>query len=420
MSNKAIRSWIMYDWANSAFATTMMAAVLPIFYTDVAAKDLPDHVATSYWGFTQTIAMLIIAFMSPLLGAIADYSGAKVKLLIVSALFGICSTFAFVFVGSGDYILASILFIIGLVGYNNSLTFYDGLLPDLVEEDMRDMVSSKGYAYGYLGGGFLLVINLLWIQQPSWFGISDSLTGIRLSFISVGIWWLLFSLPIIRNVTDKANHAKGTLFHYVRIGFNRNIQTFKSIKKHKQLLKFLIAFWLFNDGISTIISMATIYGKEIGIGTSDLIAALVITQIVGFPFTLLFGKISDKWSSKKTLVLTLWIYVIIVILGYFMQSALHFYLLAIMVGVVQGGSQAIARSIFSNLVPKDKTAEFFGFLNLSSKFSSILGPLVFSTVGLLAGSSRFGILALILFFLAGIFTLSKVDLVKGKQEMIEQ
>lgn len=420
MNKKAIRSWLMYDWANSAFATTMTAAVLPIFYTDVAAKDLPDHVATSYWGFTQTIAMLLIAVMAPLLGAIADYSGAKIRLLFISALFGICSTFAFIFVDTGDYVLASVLFIVGLIGYNNSLTFYDGLLPDLVVEEKRDMVSSKGYAYGYLGGGILLIINLLWIQQPGWFGISDSLTGIRLSFISVGIWWLIFSIPLIRHVKDQTNPNKASLLHYVRIGFNRNIQTYKSIKQYRQLLKFLIAFWLFNDGISTIISMATIYGKEIGIGTSDLIAALVITQIVGFPFTLLFGKVAEKWSSKKTLILTLWIYVLIVILGYFMQSALHFYLLAIMVGVVQGGSQAIARSIFSNLVPKEKTAEFFGFLNLSSKFSSILGPLVFSTVGLLAGSSRYGILALIVFFLAGIFLLSKVDLTRGKQEIIEQ
>lgn len=417
MNKKAIRAWLMYDWANSAFATTMMAAVLPIFYTDVAAKNLPEHVATSYWGFTQTIAMLIIAVMAPLLGAIADYSGAKVRLLIVSALFGITSTIAFVFVGNGDYILASVLFIVGLVGFNNSLTFYDGLLPDLVSEEKRDMVSSKGYAYGYLGGGLLLIINLLWIQQPSWFGIPDSLTGIRLSFISVAIWWFVFSLPIIRHIKDKKNHSSDSLLSYIKIGFSRNRQTFKSIKKHTQLLKFLIAFWLFNDGISTIISMATIYGKEIGIGTSDLIAALVITQIVGFPFTLLFGKIAEKWSSKNTLFLTLWIYVVIVVLGYFMQSAIHFYLLAILVGVVQGGSQAISRSIFSNLVPKGKTAEFFGFLNLSSKFSSILGPLVFSTVGLLAGSSRFGILALILFFLGGIFILSKVDLVKGKKEL---
>ncbi|MFD2672621.1 MFS transporter [Marinicrinis sediminis] len=413
-----VRAWVMYDWANSAFAATMMAAVLPVFYSEVAAAPLEDHVATSYWGFTQTIAMVLMAVMAPVLGAVADYSGLKMRFLRFFALMGILASAGFVFVGEGDYILASGLFIFGLVGFSNANTFYDGLLPDLVPDEQRDRVSSQGFAFGYIGGGLLLVLNLLWIQKPEWFGIPDTLTGTRISFLSVALWWLLFSLPLMRRVRDTRRHGELQVRQYARIGFSRIWHTLRHLRQYPELLKFMLAFWFFNDGISTIITMATIYGKEIGIGTSDLIGALVITQFVGIPFTLLLGKLADRWGSKRTLTLSLWVYVLIVLLGALMTSALHFYLLAFMVGLVQGGSQALSRSIYSKMIPKERAAEFFGFLNLSSKFSAIVGPLVFSTVGLLTGSSRWGILALLLFFIAGIVLLAKVNIEKGKSQAV--
>jgi UMF1 family MFS transporter len=269
--------------------------------------------------------------------------------------------------------------------------------------------------YGYIGGGVLLVLNLLMIENHKMFGI-EKLTGTYLSFVSVAIWWFVFSIPIFRNIKQQGSLKGHSIGYYTAVGFRRVTNTFKKILIYPELVKFLIAFWLFNDGISTIITMATVYGKEIGIDTTALITALVITQFVGIPCTFLFGKIADRLGSKASLYISLSIYVVIVGLGYFMTTAAHFYALAFMVGLVQGGSQSIARSIFSRLIPAGRSAEFFGFLTVSSKFSSILGPFVFSVVGLALGSSRFGILSLVVFFLGGIYMLTKVNLAKGETE----
>lgn len=406
----------MYDWANSAFATTMMAAVLPIFYSTVAASTLPGQTATSYWGMTQSIAMLLVAVMTPILGAIADYSGYRVRFLRLFSYLGILASLCFVFVGNGDYLLASFLFILGTIGFSGGNAFYDALLNDVAEPGKRDYISSKGYAFGYIGGGVLLIVNLLWIMKWSWFGLPDSLAGTYLSFASVAVWWYVFSIPLFRRMKDKKTGGRHTFGQYASIGFSRIWNTFKRIKRYPELLKYLIAFWFFNDGISTIITMATIYGTEIGLGTEALIGALVITQFVGIPFTLLFGRIAEKLGSKKSLYISLGVYVLIVVFGYFMTETWQFYALAVVVGMVQGGSQSIARSIYSRLVPADRPAEFFGFLSVSSKFSAIVGPFVFSVVGMLTGTSRLGILALVVFFAIGIVLLAKVDLTKGEAE----
>jgi UMF1 family MFS transporter len=407
----------MYDWANSAFATTMMAAVLPIFYSEVAASTLADaQQATSYWGITQSIAMLLVAVLTPILGAVADYSGRKTIFLRLFAYIGVAASIGFVFVGNGDYVLASLLFIAGTIGYSGGNAFYDAMLNDVAPPGERDYVSSRGYAYGYIGGGLLLVVNLLMIQKPAWFGLPEGLAGTYISFASVAVWWFVFSLPLFRAMKDKAIARGHTAWQYIWIGFSRLAATFRRIRNYPELLKYLLAYWCFNDGINTIITMATIYGKEIGLGTTHLIAALVITQFIGIPFTLLFGKIAVRLGSKPSLYISLGIYVLVVLFGYFMTETWQFYALAVVVGMVQGGSQAIARSIYSRLVPTDRTSEFYGFLSVSSKFSAIAGPFVFSVVGALTGSSRLGILALLVFFVAGIALLVKVNLAKGAAE----
>lgn len=416
MDQKAVRGWAMYDWANSAFATTMMAAVLPIFYNDVAAGSLDSTTAQSYWGYTQSIAMLLVAVLAPVLGAIADLSGSKVRFLRFFSYLGILSSILFVFVGKGDYLLASLLITLGTIGFSGGNTFYDALLTDLVPFDKRDYISSKGYAYGYIGGGVLLAVNLAMIMKPGWFLLPSASAGTYVSFVSVGIWWFLFSLPLFRHVKDRPVQTGFSMSQYTAAGLRRVGQTTKEITRYPELLKFIIAFWFFNDGINTIITMATIYGRGIGIDSKDLIGALLITQFVGIPFTLMFGKIAERLGSKPSLYLSLGIYVLIVILGYFMQTASHFYLLAILVGFVQGGSQSIARSIYSNLVPAARSAEFFGFLSVSSKFASIFGPFTFALVGQLTGSSRAGILSLVLFFAIGIVLLATVNLAKGRTE----
>ncbi|WP_221568813.1 MFS transporter [Alkalihalobacillus sp. TS-13] len=416
MKKKEVYSWTMYDWANSAFATTIMAAVLPIFYYDVAAKNIDKTTATAYWGYSQSIAVLIVALLAPILGAIADHSNSKMKFLRFFAYMGILASILLAFVGEGDYILASILLIAGTIGFSGGNVFYDGFLPEIASKNEIDRVSARGYAFGYIGGGVLLLINLMMIMNPSWFFIPNSLLATQISFASVGVWWFIFSIPMFRNIKEVKHEQPQIKGSYFKIGFKRVLTTFKEIKQFKQLLLFLVAFWLFNDGISTIIKMATIYGRDIGIGSNDLIAALLITQFVGIPFAFLFGYLAKRLQAKRALYIALWTYVVIVLLGYFMETAAHFYALAIMVGFVQGGAQALSRSIFGSMVPENRHAEFYGFYGISAKFSAIFGPFVFGIVGQLTGSTRLGIVSLIIFFLAGIFILSRVDIDKGKKE----
>ncbi|GGF16194.1 MFS transporter [Halobacillus andaensis] len=420
MKKKREMSWILYDVGNSAFATTIMAAVLPVFYYDVAAKGLDESLAASYWGYSQSIAVLIVALLAPILGAISDFSAAKKKFLMFFAFMGMIASVLLAFVGEGDYLLASLLLIVGTIGFSGGNAFYDAFLPEVADEENMDKVSSWGFAFGYIGGGILLAINLLMILNYQWFGLPSSLAGTKLAFISVGVWWLIFSIPLFKNIKEENNQQRERTHSFVRVGFNRVRTTFKEIKKFKQLLLFLVAFWLYNDGISTIIKMATIYGRDIGIDSNSLIIALLITQFVGIPCTFFFGFLAGKITAKRALTISLYIYLAIVALGYFMTSALHFYVLAICVGLVQGGAQSLSRSIFGKMVPGDRHAEFFGFYGISAKFSAIFGPFAFALVGQLTGSSRLGILSLIVFFIAGIVLLKFVDVEKGREEARRQ
>ncbi|WP_274652430.1 MFS transporter [Paenibacillus humicola] len=418
MDRKAVRGWLMYDWANSAFATTIMAAVMPIFYKTAAGAGLPGNTAENYWGYTQTAAMICVAVLSPILGAIADYSGSKVRFLTAFAVIGSLSCAAMGLVGQGDWLLASLLVVAGTIGYSAGNTFYDSLLTDLAPPEQRDSVSSKGYAIGYLGGGLLLLVNVVMIEGWSRLGFADKTEATQWVFVTVGVWWLLFSIPLIRSVKERKKGAPVTFGDAVRTGFSRIGRTMRTVRRYPELLKYMAAFWFFNDGINTVIIMATIYGSGIGINTTDLILALLITQFVGYPSTLLFIRVARRLGSKKALYVSLAVYIVIVVLGFFMTSAAHFYALAVMVGLVQGGSQAIARSMYANLTPPAKAAEFFGFLSLSSKFSSVAGPLVFSVVGTLTGSSRAAILSLVAFFVIGIALLATVNMEKGRQEAL--
>lgn len=418
MERKTIRAWIMYDWANSAFVTTMLAAVMPVFYESVAGKGLADNTAENYWGFTQTVATLLVALLSPVLGAIADYRGSKVRFLGVFMLVGALASVVSALIGEGDWLLASVLVIIGTVGYAGGNTFYDALLTDLVPLENRDKVSAQGYATGYIGGGLLLLVNVVMIQGWEMLGFPDRTTATQLVFVTVGIWWLLFSIPLFRNVKDRPRNRGMKLGAVVRTGFGNVARTFRNIRRYPQLMKYMLAYWFFNDGINTIILMATVYGSGIGIEMSHLIIALLITQFVGFPSTLLFGRFAVKAGAKRALYVSLAVYVLIVVLGYFMSTAAHFYALAIMVGLVQGGSQATARSIYANLVPPSRSGEFFGFLSLSSKFASIAGPFVFAVTGTITGSSRLAIVSLIAFFVIGIWLLTRVDLAQGRREAL--
>ena len=417
---RSVVSWCMYDWANSAFATTIMAAVLPAYYSSVAGSTLGKTVASSYWGYTNTVAMLIVALMAPMLGAMADHGRARKKYLAVFAGIGTTFTGLLVFVRTGDWVLASGLYVLGRIGYAGGNIFYDALLPHVAREDRIDQVSAYGYAVGYLGGGLLLMLNLAAIMRPDVFGIPNAAWASRLSFVSVAVWWALFSIPLFRNVDEPPTRPiPGESRNPVRAGFQRLGETFREIRRFREAFKFLLAFWLYNDGIGTIIVMAVIFGAEINIGSSTLIGAILLVQFIGFPFSILYGHLARRVGTRNAILFGLVVYTGIAIGGYFLRTALHFWILAFLVGTVQGGTQALSRSLFASMIPRFRSAEFFGFYDVSAKFSGILGPLLFGVVGQLVGSSRLSIVSLIVFFIAGGILLMSVNPEKGMRMVRE-
>ena len=412
---KLILSWCLYDWANSAFAATIMAAVLPVFYSSIAGANLSKTMASSYWGYTNTIAMLIVASTAPILGALADHSGTKKRFLALFAGMGAVSTAMLVFVGRGDWFLASLLYIIGMVGFSGGNNFYDSLLPHVAGEKDIDRISSYGYALGYLGGGILLAFNLAMILKPHWFGIPDAEWGTRCSFLTVGAWWIIFSIPILKNVPEPPIvPIMGESTYPLRASIQRLSQTFHNLRQYQEAFKFLIAFWLYNDGIGTIISMAVIFGAEINIPQAHLIGSILAVQFIGIPFSILFGRLAGWMGTKRAIFLGLAVYTGISLGGYFIQTPLHFWILAVLVGFVQGGTQALSRSLFGTLIPKSRSAEFFSFLDVSSKFAGIIGPFVFGIVGQMTGSSRLSVVALVVFFIGGGALLLTVNEKEGR------
>ena len=412
---KQVLSWCLYDWANSAFATIIMAAVLPVFYSTVAGANLSKTTASSYWGYTNTLAMLVVAFSAPILGALADHRGIKKRFLALFAGMGIVSTSFLVLVGKGDWFLASLLYIIGMVGFSGGNNFYDSLLPHVAGEKDIDRISSLGYALGYLGGGILLAFNLAMILKPHWFGIANAEWGTRYSFLTVGVWWAAFSIPIMRNVPEPpVVPIPGESSNPLRASLQRLSLTFHNLRKYREAFKFLVAFWLFNDGIGTIITMAVIFGAEINIPQAHLIGSILAVQFIGIPFSILFGRLAGWMGTKQAIFLGLAVYTGISIGGYFIQTALHFWILAVLVGFVQGGTQALSRSLFGTMIPRSRSAEFFSFYDVSSKFAGIIGPFVFGLVGQLTGSSRLSVVALVVFFIGGGMILFTVNEKEGR------
>jgi UMF1 family MFS transporter len=418
LGRQDLRAWAMYDWANSAIQTTIIAAVFPIYYQRVAAAGLDAADATSRFAWATTIAILIVAIIAPLLGAIADYAAVKKRLLALFMGLGVASTVAMFAIQRGDWLLALVLFVITNVGVAGSIVFYESLLPHLVPQDQLDRVSSAGYAMGYLGGGVLLAINLAMIQMPSLFGIPDTETASRLSFASAGIWWLVFAIPLFRRVpepprlleTDERPSASA-----LATGAKRLVETFHELRRYRQAFLLLLAFLIYNDGIQTIIRMATIYGTEIGVDQSALIAALLMTQFIGVPCAFLFGMIADRIGAKPAVFAGLAVYAGITLLGYFMQTATHFFILAGLVGLVQGGTQALSRSLFASMIPKHKAAEFFAFFGVFERYAGILGPAIFASVVEASGTSRNAILSVVLFFIVGGALLTLVDVESGRR-----
>ena len=414
---KAIRAWTMYDWANSAFATTVMAAILPNYFGIYIATEA----SLTLWGYTVAIGSLIAALISPILGAIADFRGSKKTFMGFFVALGVASTALMYLVDTpGDWLLASILYIIGTIGFTGSLVFYEALLPHIADPDEIDEISARGYAMGYIGGGLLLLINVVMIFigpnfLPNMAEDEAIKLMMRLSLSSVAVWWAVFSIPIFRHVKEpKRKIEKGEEdMNLVAAGFKRFFTSLKNISKFRDLFLFLLAFFVYANGIGTIITMAVAFGTDLGFGTTILIGTLLMVQFVAAPFAILFGKISKKLGIKKSIYISLLVYTLISIIGFLMSKEWHFILLGFAVATVQGGSQALSRSLMGQLMPKSKSAEFFGFFSVSEKFNTVIGPILFSVINQLTGNSRLAIVSLVIFFLAGIALLSKVDIEEG-------
>lgn len=365
LSSKQQRSWALYDVGNSAFATTIMVAVLPTYFSDVVASSLAAHERSALWAYITAGSMAISAILSPVLGALVDLRGDKKLFLFIFTLIGAISSSLLYFMGKGDYMATTVLFTLGSVGFMMSNVFYEALLPSIAKGENIHLLSASAYALGYLGGGILLALNLVWIMKPEIIGLLDSGMGVRVSFLSVGIWWLLFSIPLFCNVSEPLIDKKqeGSFIFCCRRSFSELSSTFSELKKYRDTFIFLLAFWAYSDGIGTIMKLATIYGKEVGIGTSDLIGAILLVQFLGVPCSFIFGPLAVKFGAKPTLIFTLVVYTFCSVCSYWMTSAIHFYLLAAAVALVQGAAQAISRSVYAQMIPVNKAGEFFGFFS---------------------------------------------------------
>jgi UMF1 family MFS transporter len=425
-----LRAWAMFDWATSAVQTTVMVAVFPIYFVKVAGAGLPEGGATQRLATANSVALVIIAVLSPVLGAVSDYSAAKKRFTAGFMILGAIATAALWTVHTGDIERASWLFVLVLVGAAGCFVFYESLLPHIAGPHEIDRVSTAGYALGYVGGGLLLALNLAWIQKPDWFGLpagpglseAQATLPARLAFVSVAIWWIVFSLPLFRTVPEppariESDERRGQ--NPVLVAFVRLFETFRELRGYRQAFLMLLAFLIYNDGIQTIIKMATAYGTEIGIGQSALIGAILVVQFVGIPCSFLFGMVAGRIGAKRALFLGLLAYTAISVLGYYMRTATHFYVLAGLVGMVQGGTQALSRSLFASMIPPHKSGEFFGFFSIFEKFAGIFGPLIFAGTIAATGSSRNAILSVIGFFAVGAAILALVDVGEGQRAAIE-
>jgi UMF1 family MFS transporter len=411
------RAWAWYDCGNSAYFTTVITAVFPAFFASYAAAGMPAAEATTRFGLITTVGMAIVAIAAPILGAYGDLTAQRKRLLVACALVGIASTFALVTIREGGWQWAALIFVVGNIGVSGSLVFYDSMLPSVAAPHETDRVSSAGYALGYLGGGLLLVLNLAWVLQPQRFGLPDTVSAIKLSFASVGVWWLLFMIPLLRRVPEPPRLVAGNESGRSAIAASlaRLAGTFAEIRHYRQAFLALLAMLVYQDGIQTIIRFAGIYGAEVGVGQSAQIAAFAMVQLLGVPFAFVFGSLGARLGTKRAIFLALSVYTVAAVLGYFMQNATHFFLLAGLVATVQGGAQALSRSLFSRLIPPAKTSEYFGFYAVVERFATILGPLVFTLSGALTGSSRSAVLGMIAFFAVGGWLLSRVDVAEGER-----
>lgn len=409
-------AWALYDWGNSAFATTVMAGFFPVFYGAISRGLSPED--SQFWfNIALAGASLLVAVFAPVLGAIADISGSRKHFLASFATLGIVMTAALAWVHAGGWWIGLLLYAFATVGFSGANVFYDSMITDVAEEPEYDMVSAYGYALGYIGGGLLFAVNVLMVQKPEWFGLSDAGQAVRISFLSVAAWWAIFTLPLLLMVRERPTPQRAPAHRAVRDGLRQLAQTLREIRTMRVLLLFLAAYWLYIDGVNTVIKTAVFFGDRVlGLPQAGLITALLLTQFVAFPAAMAFGWLGKRIGPRPAILIGLMVYIAAVVYAWrWLDSEGDFYLLATAIGLVQGGVQSLSRSLYARMVPVSKTAEFFGFFNMIGKFAAFLGPLLLAlTPRLVPGAdARDGILSLVLLFGIGALLLWRVDIAAG-------
>jgi UMF1 family MFS transporter len=400
--------WVMYDWANSAFATTVMAGFFPVFFKQYWNAGLEPVESTFRLGIANSVASILVVILAPLLGAVADNLCRRKAMLLAFAFLGVLMTASLYLVGVGNWQLAVLMYVLAVIGFSGANVFYDALLPFVAGRKDLDRVSALGFSLGYLGGGLLLALNVVMTLHPAWFGLADSAEAVRLSFVIVAVWWLVFSIPLMVLVDEPDGNAGDLTGTAMLGGFRRVWKTLHEIRQLHNVWVFLIAYWLYIDGVDTIVRMAVDYGLSLGFDQNSLILALLLTQFTGFPAALAFGWLGGRFGPRTGIFIALLVYVIVTVRASVMIVPMEFYLLAFLIGLAQGGIQALSRSLYARMIPAGRSAEFYGFYNMLGKFAAILGPVMVGWIGVLAHSSRAGIVSLLVLFGAGALLLMKV------------
>lgn len=409
---RPVVGWALYDWANSAFSLTVVTAFVPVMLAEYWGGGVESTVTTFRLGLANGSASAIVAICSPLIGAIADRFGRRKRLLMAFAMIGIVSTGSLYFVAAGMWPIALACFVCATVGFASSNSLYDSLLVDVAPDTHYDEVSAYGFALGYLGGALLFALNVYMVANPSTFGLASPAAAIRVSFIAVAVWWTVFSLPLLLWVEEHPHDAAG---RSVGEALAQLARTIRSIVGHRNLLFFLLAYWLYIDGVYTIIKMAVDYGLSQGLSMQNLIQAILLTNFIGFPAALLFGWLGRRIGAQRGLYIAISVYIVATAAAVFLRTTAHFYLLAISIGLVQGGVQSLSRSLYAGLIPPAQRSEYFGFYNMLGKFSAILGPVMAGMVALLAGSQRLAILSILILFVGGLALLTRVQLPENRR-----
>lgn len=426
----------MYDWANSAFVTTVMAGFFPVFFKKYWSYGTDVNTSTALLGFGNSIASLIVALLAPVLGAIADKGSFRKRFLIFFAYLGVLMTACLYPIQQGQWAWAIFVYAMGIIGFSGANVFYDSLLPTVAGEDKIDYVSGLGYAMGYLGGGLLFLVNVLMTLMPHAFGLADAAAAVRISFLSVAAWWGVFTIITILWVPETKTSFKPQIkASVVRDGFQQIRGTLIKARHLKTISLFLLAYWFYIDGVDTVIRMAVDYGMSLGFDANALIVALLIAQFVGFPSALAFGKLGQVWGPRKGIYVAIGVYMLVTVWGMKMTNQQEFYALAVIIGLVQGGVQALSRSYYSRLIPQGQSAEYYGFYNMLGKFAAIIGPAMMGAVGLMVRrllmppaptpeqfksigqlASRWSIASILILFIVGAILFYFVDEEKGRQE----